>query len=338
MVRARGLLVIGLLVPLLLLPGSEGSAADAPTFESLATGASAEPDLATLVAPFAEDCARARREIDRARCRGARAQLVARLPTKSFVSVVTDPEIVAVGEYDGRKQGARLRLFGCLACRNRVTVGDAEQRMVTLKVPGGGATLAESVEIHSVIVTFPSASDAVIWTKNVKPHLGAEFVFRPSGLAWTSHGHKGYAFTLVAARVFDRCTGDVILSEPKSAGPAAHADDDPGCVRGATPVAAASDEGEPVALPERLDPAAINQAMVGMRERRDACHKQFPMQGTATLAFEVSGKGIVVTADVEGRLAGTALAGCLIDSARALQFPRFSVDRQRFKYPLHFRR
>ncbi len=321
-------LALGLLVP--------AGRAVGQTFEALAQGATEGMDLATLVGPFVDDCAKARRDIDRARCRGMHAQLKRQLPGKSFSAVVDEPGVVLVSEYDARLRGMRMRVFGCLACQRPVVVGAAgEKRFVTLKVPAKGAALPAASEIANTIVDLPNVTAADEWSKTVKPHLRAEFVFQPADAEWTLAAGKGLAFKLLGGRVFNRCSGEVIWSEPKSAEAASRDADDPVCGGGKAVAGGEPASGDGMA---QLGMAQINETMAGLRGDIDSCGRKFSQKGTATLAFTVRGNGLVQSVNVEGGLGGTALAECLVDGARKLQFPKFAADKQSFKYPVPFKR
>src|SRR5688572_17662354 len=86
------------------------------TFESLAEVAVPAPNADALVAPFAEDCERSRREIDRARCRGTLSFLRAKLPQKLLHSVVDSTRVVSVSAFDASVRGFKVRVLGCLTC------------------------------------------------------------------------------------------------------------------------------------------------------------------------------------------------------------------------------
>ena len=73
-------------------PDATGKKATADTFEALLATAQPSVDLGTLIAPFVEDCEGARREIDKARCRGTVAFLKRTMPGRSYAAIVPDAE------------------------------------------------------------------------------------------------------------------------------------------------------------------------------------------------------------------------------------------------------
>ena len=196
---------------------SRAQAAEAASFEDAARTAAAAPAIESLVAPYLDDCTKARREIDRVRCRGMQTFVQKKLPLRLYTTVVDSPNVVSVSGYDAGIKGFRIRLIGCLTCEKPVQGPAAQKRFVTLKVPdqhagnfGAASAMADST------VSFDSLLEARAWEATVKPQLRAEFVFRPTGRQWSYREHKGIAFAPVATRIFNRCTGEVLFSLPRS--------------------------------------------------------------------------------------------------------------------------
>src|SRR5688572_16791859 len=97
-------------------PTPGASAPQSLSFEELVKQSVPAPTADALVAPFAEDCERSRREIDRARCRGTQAFLRAKLPGKLLHSVVDSTRVVSVSAFDASVRGFKVRVLGCLTC------------------------------------------------------------------------------------------------------------------------------------------------------------------------------------------------------------------------------
>ena len=126
-------------------------------------------------------------------------------------------------------------------------------------------------------------------------------------------------------RLSNRCTGEVLFSEPPSRGPASR---DAQCQEARS----GTGEGAEEVSPETLTPGAINAALAEVRGELYACVAKFKMRGTALLAFEVEGTGAPRAVNVEGTAAGTPLAACLAEVAMTVKFPPFRGQNQRFKY------
>ena len=340
------------------------------TFETLAQTATPAGDIATLLGPLVDSCTEGGRDLDRARCRASQAYLRRALPERSFVLVTGDPAAIAVSAYDQTIKGYRLALAACIACSNPIPVGRAAQPLlVTLKKPvegaseddkhagkrgdrGGGAAAASvageplpaAVEVATTTMGFASEAEAVRWLREVRPRLRATFVLRPAPSEWRFRSMRGYALPMIAGRVVDPCTGDVVLSSPPSTGmgervisvacprverPPAAPDE---------PATASPSDDEEEQLPGELSRSAISQSMGQIRSQVFACFQRYQVPGTAQLTYEVAGNGQVQAVRLEGPLGGTPTGACVLDAARGARFPRFDGPIQTFNYPFFLRR
>ena len=338
---------------LLLLPSlahaapaveAERTERDAPTtatFEALAVGAVHTTDVGTLLAPFVESCDVEKRDIERIRCRTVQAYLKESLPERTFWITVDDPAAVSISDYDAGIKGYRLGLSGCVACTTPVTIGrSGQKRLVTLKAPQKEAeSLPKAVEISRSTLGFDSLVEARRWLDDVRPFLRAEFLFQPEDNEWSFGVNRGYAFKLVAGRIFNRCTGEVLLSRPPSVGtadkPAAGRQDESCAGARAAQAAAPSDDGE---LPAQLTTATIAQSMEHIRAEVFACYEKYQVPGNAQLAYVVAGNGMVKSIRVTGAFDGTPTGACVLDAGKTAKFPRFKAASQSFIYPFFLRR
>ena len=148
----------------------------------------------------------------------------------------------------------------------------------------------------------------------------------------------------MGARVYNRCTGDVLVSKPPSTGdrPTARrpGHEDPTCAgaksRGRAREAAtpppASDE-----LPPQLSKTLIADAMAKIRPQVFACYQQFKSPGTLELIYVVAGNGTVQSVAVGPAFAGTPTGQCVLEAAKDARFPAFKLDQQKFTYPFFLR-
>jgi hypothetical protein len=262
-VRAWSLVVLGGGLGLIGVRGGQTAhAADGASFEDAAREAAQAPELDALVAPYLDDCAKARREIDRARCRGMQDFVRDKIAHRLYSTVIDSPNVVSVSSYDAAIKGFRIKLVGCLTCEKPLLGPAGQKRFVTLKVPdrhassfGAASILADST------VSFDSLPEARAWETKIKPQLRAEFVFRPSPKSWSYKDHKGVAFAPVATRVFNRCTGEVLYSSPRSTAKVPVEEDVDGCKPGApAAAAAAAPAAEPASKGEKEGARAGRQA------------------------------------------------------------------------------
>jgi hypothetical protein len=304
--------------------------APAPAFEDLAREAAPVTDLGMLLAPFVDDCKRLP-EPDRGRCELVRGSLRGKLPGRSFLFTRDGADAVVLSPFDPRTRTARLTVVGCLACKQLVEAAPGERRYVTLRAPTKGPSGGPvAAEVARTSIALGSPADAEKWAKAVQPFLRVELLFRPADQPWTIGTSRGYAFTPLGVRVYNRCTGEVLVSDPPSRGPAPR---EPQCT---APEAEEADEPAPPA--ETLTSAQINEALAGVRSELEGCVAEHRMAGTARLAFEVPGSGVPNKVTVEGSVAGTALGQCLAAVGMKVKFPPFRGEKQRFKYPVPLKR
>ncbi|MES1205236.1 MAG: hypothetical protein ABUS79_04790 [Pseudomonadota bacterium] len=323
--------------------GAAGRQAPPTTFEGFARGATPVGDLGTLLSPFSGKCDTEKRDIDRMRCQTARAHLRRVIPGRSYFTVVDDPATLTVSDFDGSIKGYHVSVAGCVSCTRPITVGDAkDQRFITVKVPEkGAASLRAAVELSRNSVGFDSLDDAKSWLEQGRPELRTQFVFRPAETEWTFGTSRGYALTLLAVRVFNRCTGEVLISRPPSTSVADMSGMEEGCARrrggGAGGGGAGAPEGPASDLPAELSKNSIEQAMNAIRPQVFACFQRFKVPGLAQYEFEIAGNGTVQGVRLSGAFFGTPTGVCLLEAGQNARFPPFARDRQRFVYPFFLR-
>ena len=321
-------------------------AASTDTFEQLGTGAVRTRDIGTLLSSFVDSCAGEKRELDRVRCQATTSYLRRTLPQRTFAYTTDEPGVVAVSDYDAGVKGYHMALAGCVACSKPVTIGQSkESRLVTLKVPDKDAdSLMKAVALSKNTFGFDSLADAKRWLEAERPFLRAEFLFQPQvvGDVWTFQSSRGIALKLVGARVYNRCTGDVLVSKPPSTGTADHpgpGHDDPSCAAARKQSAAAEATPPPSGedLPMQLSKTLIADSMAKIRPQVFACYQQFKVPGTLELIYVVASNGTVQSVAVGPAFAGTPTGQCAQQAAKDARFPPFKLDQQKFTYPFFLR-
>jgi len=328
-------------------------AAPPSTFEELERTAAPLSDLAMLLTPFSGACsdsaagddapAGGARAIDRSRCRVGREYLKHVLPQRTFSTVVEDPLAVALSDYDAGVKGFRLSVAGCLACTRPVRVA-AESRLVTVKVPEEKVTsLRAATEVSKNTVGFDTLADAQAWRTETGSDLRAQFVFRSDPRDFAIGPQKGFALPLVGFRVFNRCSGEVLVARPRSGRVATLPGMSAGCQRRRPTAGTGTSTGkaadnQPAGLVPRLSKNDINKAMSTIRAQVMACFEKFNVPGMAQLDYIVSGNGSVLSIGVSGAFQGTPTGACVLDAARDARFPQFAREREQFTYPFFLRR
>jgi hypothetical protein len=325
-----------------------GTAASAPSasFETLGQGALRTRDISTLLSSIIERCDNEKRDIDKARCQATTAYLRRTLPEKTFAFTTDEPGVVAVSDYDAAVKGYHVALAGCVACTKPVAIGHAkEPRFVTLKVPDKQAdSLTAAVSLSRNTFGFDSLADAKRWLDTERPFLRAEFLFQPQivGDVWTFGPNRGVALKLVGARVYNRCTGDVLVSKPPSTTMVdrpASGREDASCKARAAAAEANAAPPAPAAenLPAQLSQTLIADAMAKIRPQVFACYQQFKVAGMVELSFVVAGNGTVQSVSVSPAWRGTPTGTCVHEAAKDAHFPAFQLDEQKFTYPFFLR-
>jgi hypothetical protein len=319
--------------------------AGADSFEKLARGAVKTNDVGTLLAPFIDSCGGDMRELDRARCRGTTTFLRRKLPHQTFIAQSNDPAAIEVSGYDAAAKGYHVALSGCLACTEPMSIGRRhEPRFVTLATPDKSAgSLAAGVQVGKSTVTFDDFAAAKRWAEVQKPFLRAEFLFQPQaeGSDFTVGMAPGIALKLVGARIYNRCTGEIVLSQPPSTGvadrpPPGH--QDPACRTVGQPQPMSDEELAADKRPEELSKAAINEAMEKTRPKFYGCFEKFHIPGALVLNYVVGGNGTVQSVQIGSTFAGTPTGSCAMEVAKEMRFPAFKHERQTFKYMFYLRR
>jgi hypothetical protein len=324
-------------------PTKPSDKADAPasTYEALAQGATRTRDVATLLGPFIDRCDAEKRDLERARCHASQTYLREVLPGRTFSTPADDPATISVSDYDASIKGYHVAFAGCVACTKPVVVGRArERRFITLREPAKDAeTLPAAVEISRNAIGFESLFDAKRWLERARPFLRAEFLFQPADNEWSFGPSRGYALKLVGGRVFNRCTGDVLVSKPPSTGLAelpVGSREDEACLKGGDD-AERVDASDTLKLPAELPRDAIADAMTAIRPQVFACFQKFKTPGTAELTYVVAGNGMVQSIRVGGSFDGTPTGECVLEAGKNAHFRRFKAARQQFTYPFFLR-
>ncbi len=346
---ARRLLPLAIaFVALALAPAivrADEAADSNPSFEKLAHGAVKTQDVGTLLAPFIDSCGGDMRELDRARCRGTTTFLRKKLPQQTFIAESNDPAAIDVSGYDAAAKGYHLALAGCIACTEPMPIGSRrEPRFITLATPDKrAASLAAGVQVSKSVVAFDDFAAAKRWAEMEKPFLRAEFLFQPQaeGADFTVGMAPGIALKLVGARVFNRCTGEILVSKPPSTGvadrpPPGH--QDPACTKAGQPQPMSEEELAADQRPEELSKATINEMMEKIRPQFYGCYQKFQIPGALVLSYVVGGNGTVQSVQVGSTFAGTPTGTCAMEVGKEMRFPAFKHERQTFKYMFYLRR
>ena len=212
---------------------------------------------------------------------------------------------------------------------------------MTVKVPDKQAeTLAKAVAVSSGTFGFDSLAEAKHWFETEQPFMRAEFLFQPQGAAdadWTFGASQGVALKLLGARIYNRCTGQVLHVEPAVDGQ--RRAPDRGQPRSRLPRGRARARRW---CPRRISPLqlskiAIGEAMSNIRAQVFACYQKFHVPGRLELTYVVANNGTVQSVVVGPAYAGTSTGLCVLEAAKDARFTPFRIEHQKFTYPFFLR-
>lgn len=321
-----------------------------PAFEDAA--ARAEPvegaeGLAALVWFRVADCAREADDLARRQCEAVRAARARQRGQRTFLFDMPGAGVVTVGDWDPKKKSAPVTLSPCLACGDGVDVDGRRFQVVGGKagVDGGRAVAAPLATTARV---FADEAAYRAWRDGPAGRLRVQWIVRVDGAeVWTRGGVDGVSVRVVGYRAYDPCTGEVVVSDPASRGPApvdrAACGGDAGD-RGGEPAPPDDGGGDaaPAAgakpappLPRRLSPMQINAAMAPVRKRAIECFDAYGVAGRASFHITVRGAdGKVVEVEQSGDFVGTPTGTCLEDAVRAVTFRPFRKATITFDFPV----
>jgi hypothetical protein len=340
-------------------PKPRPPAAPPGSFEALLATSEDVGDLARTLEPFTELC---NEELDmtRRQCEVVRGYLRTVLARRVFRSAV-EPGALVIGPYTVRAGGRTVTLRGCVACT--VPVPGDRRHYVTVRPPQKlGSPEFKGLDLTSVRVPHASAHVAEIWQRDVGSKLQTELVYK-LGAPWTQKAPKqpkprkgappppppawedgtgevrGLSLQLLGYRVYSRCSGEVLVSSPKSAFPVpvVPAAD---CPKIAPKVAASQPlvrQPDP-RWPYVLSVGDIRRSMDVIRGQVQACYMQFQIPGEAELELEIGGlDGNVVGVKVSGLFEDTPTGDCIAAAVSVARFPNFRAKSMKVPYSFFLR-
>jgi hypothetical protein len=326
--------LVGVISPATAAETEAPPAAGKPeSFEAALQGAQPVADLKALLDPLFADCKRDD-DVEARQCTLMRDWLVERLRGETYVGV-GDESALTFSPYDAMTRQIEIEVHGCLACgRPLVFEEGGAPHFVTTRVPKaikGRSVVGLDVGFHELRIL--DGKEAVRWQKEVAPRLRVQYVFR-LGQQWKSGAFDGVAFVPVAYRVFDRCTGKVLASDPPSTTGVER-------VRDASCPETAEDAAKRLEaqglLPEQLSRDQIKKAMSSLATKVHDCYAEFEVNGTVTVRLVVEGDGALDTVEVLQPFDKAPIGYCVRSAAKTLKLPHFSGEKMTIEYPFQLR-
>lgn len=165
------------------------------------------------------------------------------------------------------------------------------------------------------------------------------------GPSWTQKAKvaremTGLGVNLVGYRIFDRCSGVVLASSPKSAFKVAVDPNQADCPKPEVKAAPATQQGRQPdpRWPYVLSVGDIRKTMDSIRGQVYACYLQFQIPGAAELEIDVGGMdGNVLTVKLSGKLEDTPTADCITHAVSLARFPSFRAATMKIPYNFYLR-
>jgi hypothetical protein len=296
-------------------------------FEDLRADAQKVDDLPEVVRPYIEPC-NDKDDEARRQCEGSRRFLQDHLRTVRMTMLID--KALDVQSYQGKSKSVPVTVRGCVTCE---PLGiDVDGQKVWIGV-GPKAEVAK----RQIPVAIEKIKE---WQQLVAPQLRTEMIFglANKAVAGAPAGAKSLAVEIIGWRVFNRCTGEVLFSEPSSKDKAevtgeAKAE----CPTPEEPPKVAAQPTAPDHRPPRLGRYEIEQALAVMKPKIKACYDQYEVAGRADVVLDIQNDGILQAAHVKGTFEGTPTANCLLQALDGVKFPAFKSRKQTVEYPFYLR-
>ncbi len=318
------------LVAVLATASAHGDKAE--TYEAAiadATRLSDSSSLAELASTYFVECAASEGDLSLRQCQSAQRWQLEQNKNETFVAV-GDEAALAITPYDSAEKKLGIEVHGCIACGHPVKLADGKPRFVTTRVPKAikaGRAIGLDLAFHDV--TLATSKEANEWQKKMVPRLRVEFAFK-IGPVWKSGSFEGLTFIPVGHRVFDRCNGNVLASDPPSTGKGPLMRDS-GCPEEVSE--AERKAREDANLPDQLSRVDINRALAGARAKVHDCFTEFEQAGTANVQMIVDREGKIENIKVLPPFDKTPTGYCVRTSLDGVTFPRFKGEKMIIRYP-----
>ncbi|MBU1239920.1 hypothetical protein KKF84_03220 [Myxococcota bacterium] len=286
-------------------------------------------DLETVLGPFLQKCGKGN-DLPQLQCRAIRSYMQRKISTQLYSAFARD-EALTFGNYNNTKFEYPVTIKGCLTCGSP-TVFDpllfAQNKFWVVTTPPKSFKNGTFQGVSLGKFTIPvDPRNLEGWTKKVKPFLRVQFLFKvQTAGVWKEKDGHGITLYLGGYRVYNRCTGKVLFSEPASSGKAPV--DTAGCK-----LAATNANPKVPTLPKMPKSSKIRELMRSIRDKAVDCYKQFQIPGTAKLKVYVSGStGKVSKVVLSGDYKDTPTGTCVLNLVNSLNFGKFRKKQISFKY------
>ena len=299
--------------------------------------------LAPYLWAYWAKCENLENDLSRRQCMGLRAARRTQVAEKLF-RVRGDTRSLLAGQYDAAAKGSPFKVYSCFACTSPI-----EARGVKLYVVGQGDVTVFGTQILGPVIyekvrPYKKPEEAAQWKSDVAARLRSEYIVRINDEQpfWSRGGVQGLTVEVHGFRVYDPCTGKIVVSTPK----AKNLPRDEKTCTGADLLAlqaAREAAGKPKIvktgpkLPPRLTPKDIQTALAPATAAAQQCFAIYGVAGEAKFRIKISGAGKVTEIEQTGYFPQTPTGDCMEEAIRATTFPQTQKASTTVNYPFVLR-
>lgn len=313
----RTILVVALVLAGAALAG--GRDAQAASYDELRDQSEETGDLAFFLEPLYAKCA-VGGDVAARQCDLIRSWYLERLHAGKF-RLKADAAALQAQPYDATQKSITLAVGGCLACKSPPEVAGGKRLLVTAVPTGIAGGVPVGVELGYHDVPLADAKEARRWVARVLPHLGVEYLFTVGAPFTVPNRGDGVKVTVQGHRVYNRCTGEILASQPPST--VTRVAPDEKCAEDKPTEEELAESRALAALPQTLTYRDIDKVMSKVADRIAECATEFELKGVAQLKLLLRGDGqgsvIKVMPPFDKGDAGL----CLRVVLRTVVFPKF---------------
>src|SRR5262249_21736965 len=131
-------------------------------------------------------------------------------------------------------------------------------------------------------------------------------------------------------RVYNRCLGEVLWSEPASNSAKVTVTPAADCPKPDEPkvAVAAKEPAAPDTRPSKLGSYEIERTLEPVKPRVKACYELYEVGGRADIVLDIQSDGVLAAAHVKGAFDGTPTGRCVVEALQGLKFPAFKANKQ----------
>lgn len=293
------------------------------TFEAAAAGAQRVKRIDDVIWALTAKCDQGD-DTQQRQCRRIRDTRAAELRNATLL-IEGERGAFSVGAWNKAKKSAPITLTSCIRC------GGAEVDGKTWFVAGtrevnqpprfqAGKQVAPLLDETSR--TFADDASAKKYAESLA-NVRVQFVVRvPQSPVWTDANRQGFAFEVIAYRVYSPCDGSVVVAKPKAGA-------------GEVDKLACAGVPPPNVVVEELTPAMIKASLTPTLDNaKTTCQQKFQGSGNGKLKLTIGPDGTITASRIEGDLANTQTGKCIEDSVKDAKLPRSKKPKTSVAVPI----